>query len=153
PSWSPDGKEIVYRYWTDKGEGLRIVTVATGAVRTLTTDYDTLPVWSPKGDHIVFNRMHKDSRFQHEEFDIFTMRPDGTEVKRLTESEGNDAHPAWSPDGNYILWSSSRFGFKDEAPLNIFNPQPYAELFIMNSDGSNQRPLTDNQYEDGTPAW
>ena len=143
----------VYRYWTEQVEGLRIVTVATGAVRTLTTGYDTLPVWSPKGDQIVFNRMVKDSRFQYDEFDIYTIRPDGTDVKRLTDSEGNDAHPAWSPDGNHILWSSSRFGFKDEAPLTIFMPQPYAELFIMNADGSNQRPLTDNQYEDGTPAW
>ena len=44
-------------------------------------------------------------------------------------------------------------GFKDEAPLVINQPQPCAELFIMNADGPKQRPLTDNQYEEGTPAW
>ena len=75
------------------------------------------------------------------------------DLKRLTDSEGDDAHPFWSPDGTRILWGSSRFGFKDEAPLAVATPQPYAELFIMNADGSDQRPLTDNQYEDGTPAW
>jgi Tol biopolymer transport system component len=153
PSWSPDGTEIVYRFWNETAGGLRIVNVATGAVRTLSTEYDTLPAWSPKGDRIVFNRLAKDSRFAYDEFDIYTIRPDGTDVKRLTDSEGNDSHPSWSPDGNYILWSSSRFGFKDEAPLTIATPQPFAELFIMNSDGSDQRPLTDNQYEDGTPSW
>ena len=153
PSWSPDGTHIVYRFWTDTAQGLRIVDVATGQVRVLTTGYDTLPSWSPKDDRIVFSRMAKDNRFPFEEFDIYSIRADGTDLKRLTDSEGDDAHPFWSPDGTRILWGSSRFGFKDEAPLAVATPQPYAELFIMNADGSDQRPLTDNQYEDGTPAW
>ena len=155
PSWSSDGTQIVYRLWAnnEQGEGLRIVDVATGESRVLTTGHDTLPHWSPSGDVIMFTRYASDRRFLYDEFDIYTIRVDGTDLKRLTDAEGNDAHSLWSPDGNYILWSSSRFGFKDGAALVINQPQPYVELFIMNADGSDQRPLTDNHYEEGTPAW
>jgi hypothetical protein len=51
-----------------------------------------------------------------------------------------------------VLFSTSRFGFKDEAPMFDI-PQPYGELIIMRIDGSDQRPLTDNRWEEGTPAW
>ncbi|HXN25138.1 MAG TPA: hypothetical protein VOA41_20580 [Candidatus Dormibacteraeota bacterium] len=44
-------------------------------------------------------------------------------------------------------------GFKDEAPLVYRIPQPYGELFVMRSDGTGVRQLTDNQWEDATPAW
>ena len=51
-----------------------------------------------------------------------------------------------------MLYSTSRFGFKDEAPMFDI-PQPYGELMVMKIDGSDQRPLTDNRWEEGTPAW
>jgi Tol biopolymer transport system component len=146
PSWSPDGKQVVYRFWTDAAAGLRIVNVADGAVRTLTTGYDNFPYWSPKGDRIVFSRLAND------EFHIYSIAPDGTRLAQLTKGPVDNSHPSWSPDGEHILFSSSRFGFKDEAPLADI-PQPYGELFVMRADGSDQRPLTDNRWEEGTPAW
>ena len=146
PGFSPDGTQVVYRFWTDTAGGLRVVDLADGTVRTLTTGYDNFPVWSPDGDRILF------SRLADGDFDIYTIRPDGTDVRQLTVSSGNDSHPAWSADGEHILFSSSRLGFKDEAPLADI-PQPYGELFIMRADGTGQRPLTDNRWEEGTPAW
>ena len=146
PSFSPDGAEVVYRVWGDTAEGLRIVDLADGAVRTLTTGYDNFPAWSPRGDLIVF------SRLAGGDFDIFSIRPDGSGLRQLTTTPGGDSHPAWSPDGEHILFSSSRHGFKDEAPMHDI-PQPYGELFIMRADGSEQRALTDNRWEEGTPAW
>ena len=46
-----------------------------------------------------------------------------------------------------------RRGFKDEAPLHPYNPQPYGDIYVMRGDGSDVRMLTDNQFEEGTPAW
>ena len=51
-------------------------------------------------------------------------------MKQLTHTKGNEAHLAWSPDGERLLFTSSRMGFKDEAVL-VGAPQPYGEIFVM----------------------
>ena len=147
PSWSPDGKRIVYRVWSDEEHGLRILNLEDGSVSKLTDGYDNFPRWSPAGNLIEF------TSFRNSDFDVYTIHPDGSDLRQLTTTPGNDGHAVWSPDGKYLLFSSSRYGFKDEAPLYDRIPQPYGELFVMNADGSNQRPLTDNTWEDATPAW
>ena len=43
-------------------------------------------------------------------------------------------------------------GFKDEVVYRDA-PQPYGEIFVMRYDGTGVEQLTDNQWEDGTPAW
>jgi TolB protein len=73
--------------------------------------------------------------------------------RRLTTSPGNDAHSAWSRDGEWLAFTSVRQGFKDEAVLHIGNPQPGGEICVMHADGSDLRVLTDDQYEEGTPTW
>ena len=146
PSMSPDGKRFVYRSFGPEGEGLRIMNLETKAITTLTKGYDNFPLWSPRGDLIMF------SRAAQGDYEIYTIKPDGTGVKRLTFSKGNDAHMAWSPDGEHIVFASTRMGFKDEATYTDA-PQPYGELFVMRYDGANVQQLTDNQWEDGTPAW
>jgi Tol biopolymer transport system component len=92
------------------------------------------------------------SRQAHGSYEVFTIRPDGTDVKQLTFTRGNDAHMTWSPDGEYIAFASSRMGYKDEGTYTDA-PQPYGEIFVMRYDGTDVQQLTDNQWEDGTPAW
>lgn len=149
PSWSPDGKHIVYRVWKKDDRSIQILNLADGKSTKLTSGQDNFPTWSPLGDRIGFTRDTGGTN----SYEIFTIKPDGTDLQQLTHAPGNDAHCAWSPDGKYIVFSSARFGFRDETPLYDGSPQPYAELFVMNADGSNQRPITSDKWEQGTPAW
>lgn len=146
PSMAPDGKRFVYRTFGPDGEGLRIMNIETRAVTTLTSGYDNFPIWSPRGDRIVF------SRVSDGDYEIYSIAPDGTNLKRLTSAIGNDAHQGWSPDGEHIVFASSRMGFKDEGAYTDA-PQPYGELFVMRADGTGVEQLTDNQWEEGAPAW
>ena len=146
PSMSPDGRHMVYRSFGPEGDGLRIMDIKTGGVDVLSNGYDNFPLWSPRGDVIMFSRQVEG------DYEIYTVRPDGTDERRLTHSLGNDAHTGWSPTGELIVFASTRMGYKDEITYTDA-PQPYGEIFVMRWDGSDVVQLTDNQWEEGTPAW
>lgn len=147
PAWHPDGKTIIYRVWgtaeSPETRGLRALDLPSGKITVLTTEWDNFPFISPSGDRVVFTRRMPDF-----DFEIFTMKSDGSDVKRLTTTRGADAHATWSADGKEIWFESTRTGFKDEAALYDTSPQPYAQVFLMNRDGGNVRQMTDSKWED-----
>ncbi len=117
PFFSPDGKRLVYRA-DRKGNDLLQLFVAdlafdsagniTGiaAEHQLTDDPNVNwgPFWYPDGHHIIFAT----SRHGHENYELYTIRDDGSHATRITYTDGFDGLPAFSPDGKYLMWSSKR---------------------------------------------
>lgn len=149
PSWSPDAKRLVLRSERPTSKGLAILDTESESLTTLTSGswIDNFPAWSPKGDRIVFTS-DRDG-----DWELYSIRPDGRELKRLTRSPGNDAHAAWSSDGQWIAFASARGGFKDEMPVGEGGGQGAGDIFVMRFDGTDVRRLTDDAFEEATPAF
>jgi Tol biopolymer transport system component len=159
PSFNYDGSKVVFRTWpgtADNGTtvgttGLAIVDVATRQVTQLTMEWDNLPAFSPDGSKILFTRRTNLANIG-DNYDIFTMDPDGTNLMQVTDSVASDAHAVWTHDGR-IAYSTAMFGFQQEAVLYDDSMQPYAIIMVMDADGSNKTPPTNSLWEDAMPMF
>ena len=70
---------------------------------------NSFPAWSPDGSRIAF-QSHRTDPDPTDEIDIqeiFTMRPDGSDVRQITDLASDTEKPGWSPDGRWLLFASS----------------------------------------------
>jgi TolB protein len=133
---SPDGKRILYSQL--KGQShyqdfeLHVMNLDGGDHQQLTDDDtgDGSPAWSPDGARIAFvsNRAESARCFFHDcagyTNELYAMDADGGDVTRLTETPHEEASPAWSPDGERIVYS------------RILDANASHELYVVNADGS-----------------
>lgn len=152
PMFSPDGKWLAFvsgRFGNPhifRGElqwdGETKVRVLNDKRLTFAGWYNATPTWSPDSEKLVFAGYDKEI----DRFDLFMMNPDGTQLERLTLRAGDNERPSFSPNGQLIVFHSSR------GP-NRENVKGTAQLFLMNRDGSNQRKLETGLFEAQTPQW
>jgi Tol biopolymer transport system component len=144
---SPDGRRVVYVEIEGQShyqEFELVVMNLDGSGRRELTDNDTgdsAPAWSPDGERIAFvsNRAESAPCDTHDcvgfKNELYVMDADGSDVTRLTETPQEEYIPAWSADGERIVYSRER---SDGPP----------ELFVMNADGSCARRLAEGTEPD-----
>jgi Tol biopolymer transport system component len=111
---------------------------------------------------LEFRAAGKERRYSwdyDEHMDIFVARREGGNVRRLTDAPGYDAEGSYSPDGSKIVFSSirdayprSKLGAEDAKRLSV-DPSYFAEIYLMNADGSGQKRLTFTPGYDGGPFF
>jgi TolB protein len=127
PSWAPDGRWLSLESAQHSFRDIYRVDVDSGSVLRLTDDPEGNfePTISPDGQTIAF----VSSRDGNAE--IYAMNSDGGDPRRLTNSPRDDTGPRWSPDGRTLAFCSAR-----ERERGV-------DVFVMNADGTEQRPLLD----------
>lgn len=151
--FSGDGKQLILQstrdgrqcdqIYTMTSTGKNIKMVSTGKGRC------TCAFFAPDNKRIIYSSTHlggtecppkPDYSLGYvwalfKTYDIFSAKPDGSDLKQLTHTPGYDAEAVYSPDSKKILFTSDRDGD--------------LELYEMNADGSNLQRLTDSPGYDG----
>jgi Tol biopolymer transport system component len=146
------------RYAWDYDEQYELVTcdLKSGEYQRLTNalGYDAEGSYSPDGKWICFasNRRAYSGELTPEEqklfevdpssaIDLYMMKADGSDVRRLTDTPGYDGGPFFSADGRSICWRR----FSENGVT--------AEIMVMDADGKNQRALTHMQAMSWAPFF
>ncbi len=148
PSWSPHGSKLAFVAQGALTWEIFAADMVRGTTRQLTHAGDAEmpsqgPAWSPDGKRIAFDRKRGD------DFDIYLMNADGTELARLTQGGAIYARPAWSANGRFIAFHATR-----DRPRNVpSSDRRYFEIYTMRVDGTQMQRLTTNENFDGHPDW
>ena len=138
-SYSPEGNKIAYSQELDDRSGeLRTLDLDSRQVRLVTKTElpSSAPDWSPEHDLIAFHdRVSGNS-------EVRVVKPDGSGLQTLTNDPSSDTGPSWSPDGKYLSFITTR-GESLQVP----------QLYLMNADGTEPRPVTPRKGWEGAPGW
>jgi Tol biopolymer transport system component len=165
PVWSPapgDGR-IVFEGRTFVSEtiiNIWMVDAASGDLQQLThRGADSRPRWSPDGSQIVFGRATTDTTGDgritaNDAADIYTLDLASHQEKNLTGTPAfDDFNFDWSPDGEWIAFTSVRFDVNGDGAINLSDSQ---DLYLLRADGNQQNTERRISLEAGpvfSPSW
>ncbi len=134
PSWSPDGKQMIYTSEQSNGAEIFIMNRDGSDQRQLTrnSDVDRGPAFSPDGSQIAYFT-NRDGNYE-----IYVMSTYSSMARRLTDDTGTEQYPVWSPDGKkiaFVAWQDKN-----------------SNTYLMNADGSQVQRLTSGE-RNTLPAW
>ena len=154
PTWSPDGTRIAFMRSNNTAEpadASAIYTVGSDAsdlqlVRRMPRKWPGAgaPDWSPDGKRLLFSTFcyfgpcgQPPTGAQ-----LFTVKPNGHGLRKLTNLPGNSYQPAWSPGGEKIVFARHR------------RLSPTGDIYTMRADGTGVRRLTNAPKLDShAPDW
>jgi TolB protein len=184
--FSPDDRNVLFAAISLSGTQGNVDIATIGAdglgFRVLVGDQGKLahqdwPSWSPDGSRFAFSSTHEGNQ------EIYTARSDGTDLVRLTQSPGQDAHPCWSPRGDGIVFATDRWGglelasvqpdgsgltrltespgFDDYPAVSpdgrhvafVSNRDGQYEVYVIGIDGREPRNLSNHPARDTFPTW
>ncbi len=183
--WSPDGKRLVLQSERDPSNPfyqMYVMDLTSGDTTRISPGLGktTCGFFRAGTDEILFASTHHDPKskqYQDEELafrasgkerryawdydpemDIYAYKEGTKALTRLTTARGYDAEAGYSPDGQWIVFSSTRTAFDHalsatEQKQLATDPAWFADIYIMKADGSGQRRLTTSPGYDGGPFF
>jgi TolB protein len=135
PAWFPTDQRIAYTRFRGQRQEACAVNVQSGATQTLTSfpGLNAFVAVSPDGQSIAMC-LSKDGNTE-----IYRLRADGSDPRRLTTGRSTESSPCWSPDGRRIAFVSDRSGSQ--------------QVYVINSTGGAAERLTYRGGYNTSPDW
>ncbi len=135
PTWTPDGRSILYTSFKDRSPGLYLFELYSGKEAR----------WSPPAGRYLGGKVSPDGQWAvvtaetAGNSNLYLLDRNGTMVRRLTSDTGIEVSPSWSPDGRQIVFVSNRSG----------SPQ----LYVLELANGTSRRLTYSGGYNTSPEW
>jgi TolB protein len=135
PQWSPDGSWIMYASANKRTRDFEICVMHPDGTEIMKIAAGDSSRWSPDGKNIAFIGVTSSL------VDVFMAKPDGTEIKNLSNSNAFEFGLSWSSDSKHIAY--------------VTDQENNTEIYTVCVDCDNNQPIniTNSEAVDRNPSW